>query len=272
MKQDFRIFLDFSRKLYKNRYMLKIMTDRDLKNKYIGSFFGLTWAVINPVAQVVIYGVVFGMFFQSKPDPAYGTDSYMLYLMCGLVPWQFFSETVSLSASLLVTNANLIKKAVDFPSEILPIVTVLSSAISHLIGVLILLVLTILFNGRITPWALVVFAYIFFMIVFTVGLGWILSALSVYLRDLGQVLGLLLMAGFFFTPIFYSSSDVPLNVLWILRLNPMFHVVDGYRLTILAGQPPALDGFIYLSIVSLITFAAGGFFFRRLKPGFAEVL
>ena len=272
MKQDFRIFLDFSRKLYRNRYMLKIMTHRDLKNKYIGSFFGIAWAVINPVAQVVIYGVVFGKFFASKPDPAYGTDSYMLYLMCGLVPWQFFSETISLSAGLLLANSNLIKKAVDFPSEILPIVTVLSSVISHLVGILILLVLAIVFNGSITLWALVVFVYVFIMIFFTVGLGWILSSLSVYLRDLGQVLGLLLMGGFFFTPIFYSSSDVPSNVLWFLKLNPIFYVVDGYRLTILAGKPPALDGLIYLSIVSAVCFAVGGFFFRRLKPGFAEVL
>ncbi|MBI5885209.1 MAG: ABC transporter permease [Deltaproteobacteria bacterium] len=272
MKQDFRIFLDFSRRLWTNRFMLKMMTDRELKAQYVGSLFGLAWAVINPLALMAVYGIVFGYFFKTKPDPSSGTQSYMLYLVCGLIPWQFFAQTVTSCADALTKNSNLIKKAVDFPSEILPVVTVFSSVISHLIGVAVLLILTVIFNGSLSPWTLVIFVYIFFIVVLTVGLGWILSSLSVYLKDLKQVLGLVIMAGFFFTPIFYPASRIPAAVLWIFKLNPMFHVVEGYRLTMLAGRPPVVNGLIYLAVVSVVTFAMGGIFFRRLKPGFAEVL
>lgn len=272
MKQDFLIFLDFSRRLWINRFMLKMMTDRELKATYLGSFFGLAWGVINPLALMAVYGIVFGYFFKTKPDPSSGTDSYMLFLMCGLVPWQFFTQTVSSCADVLTKNSNLIKKAVGFPSEILPVVTVFSQVISHLIGVAVLIFLTIGLNGRLSPWVFFIFVYIFFVVMLTIGLGWILSSLSIYLKDLKQVVGLILMAGFFFTPIFYPTSNIPASVQWILKLNPMFHMVEGYRLTILAGRPPVINGLIYLAAVSAVTFAIGGIFFRRLKPGFAEVL
>ncbi|MBI5561774.1 MAG: ABC transporter permease [Deltaproteobacteria bacterium] len=272
MKQDFLIFLDFTKKLWKNRYMLKMMTERELKATYVGSLFGFAWAVINPIGLVAIYGTVFGHFFKSKPDPAYGTESYLLFLMCGMVPWQFFAQTINGSIGSVAKNATLVKKAVGFPSEILPVVTVLSHVISHLIGVTILFFLTIAFDGGVSPWALVIFVYIFFMVIFSVGIGWILSSLSVYLRDLNQVIGLALMAWFFFTPIFYPAARLSPGALRILRWNPVFHVVDGYRLTMLAGKPPDLAGLAYLGAAAVVTFAAGGILFRRLKPGFAEVL
>jgi len=228
--------------------------------------------VINPLALMAIYGVVFGYFFRTKPDPSSGTHSYMLYLVCGLVPWQFFTQSVTSSAGALSNNSNLIKKAVGFPSEILPIVSILSFVISHIISVGVLILLTIIVNGRLSPWAFFLPVYAFFGVILTIGIGWMLSSLSIYLRDLKQVIGLALMGGFFFTPIVYPVSRIPGRVLWILRLNPMFHMVDGYRRLILAGIPPDIKGLIYFGVSSMVFFALGGIFFRRLKAGFAEVL
>lgn len=272
MKQNLYIFIDFLKKLYRNRYMVKTMAIRDLKARYVGSLFGFLWAVINPLSQVAIYGIVFGVFFKSKPDPIYGTDSFLLYLLCGLIPWQFFAETVGASSGVILSNSNLVKKSVGFPSEILSIITVTTGIINHLIGVALLLLITVLFTAKLTLLTPLIFLYLFFISIFAVGVGWILSSVNVYIRDVQQIVGVALMGLFFFTPVFYSPAIVPAKALMILKLNPMYHMVEGYRLAVLAGKALPIGDIAYLAVVSCVTFAIGGVFFRRLKPGFAEVL
>lgn len=272
MFQNILIFFDFIKKLYRSRYMIGMLALRELKTTYIGSLFGFLWAVFNPVFLVAVYGIVFGIFFKSTPDPAYGTDSFLLFLLCGIVPWQFFSQSVSSSTNVILSNRNLIKKAAGFPSEILPVTTVLSNIIGHLIGVSLLLVLIMVFGGGLSPALALIFVYMFFISVFAVGLGWILSSANVFLRDIQQAVGLLLMGWFFLTPVIYSGSMVPGPFSVVLKLNPMYHMVEGYRFALLAGKAlPAMD-FLYMAAVSVVTFGIGGVFFRKLKPWFAEVL
>jgi len=271
MMKNLFIFFDFIKKLIRSRSMIRTMAVRELKARYIGSLFGVFWAVLNPVAEVVIYGMVFGVFFKSKPDPIYGTDSYMLVLLCGLIPWQFFSQAVMSSSGSIVSNSNIVKKAVGFPSEILPIVTVISNMINHFVSLGILLVIVVFF-GKVSVYMFMVGFYLFFAAVFSIGLGWILSSLSVFLRDVQQVVGLVMMALFFLSPVFYSPSVFPKPMLMFLRLNPMFHVVQGYKLALLAGTIIPAGDFIYLAASSFVTFGIGGLFFKKLKPAFAEVL
>jgi len=266
------IFIDFIKKLYQNRNLVKSMSLRELKALYVGSFFGFLWAVINPLAQVAIFGIIFGVFFKSKPDPIYGTDSFFIYLICGLIPWQFFAQTLSLSTNTLTSNVNLIRRAAGFPSEILPIISVTSNIITHLIGVALLLLILVLFGVKLTLYMLLIFVYLFFIAVFAVGIGWILSSLNVYLRDVQQVVGLITLGWFFFTPIFYSPSIVPESILPVFKLNPMYHFVFGYRYALLAGKMLPWQDFVYLAGISFLTFGLGGIIFRKLKPSFAEVL
>lgn len=251
--------------------MLKAMTMRDLKTAYIGSAFGFSWAVLNPLAQVALYGIVFGVFFKSMPDPVYRTDSFFLFLICGILPWQFFAQAVNASVPVITANRNLVKKAVGFPSELLPIVTVAGNIVSHLIAMA-LLIIFLVFTGNLTPYALLTFVYLFFAVIFAVGLGWMLSSVQVFLRDVQQLMSVVMMVWLFLTPIFYSASIVPPRYLFVLKLNPMYEVVEGYRLALLGGTmlPPA--DFAYLAITSVATLAVGGVFFRKLKPWFAEVL
>lgn len=272
MKNNLLIFIDFLKKLYQTRYMIRSMAVRDMRARYVGSLFGFLWAVVNPLSQVAIYGIVFGVFFKSKPDPIYGTDSYLLYLLCGLIPWQFFGETVGASSGVILSNSNLVKKAVGFPSEILPIITVTTGIINHLIGVGLLLLITILFTAKLTLFTPLILLYLFFISIFAVGIGWILSSVNVYIRDVQQIVGVALMGLFFFTPIFYSPSIVPGMALTVLKLNPMYHMVEGYRLALLAGKSLPIGDIAYLAVVSCLTFGVGGIFFRKLKPEFAEVL
>lgn len=273
MKDSFiTVPADFLKRLYKSRYMLRMMALRELKASYVGSLFGLLWAVLNPLFQLAIYGIVFGVFFKSKPDPVYGTDNYFLFLLCGLVPWQFFTQAVNSTTASVTANFNLVKKAVGFPSEILPIVSVISAVISHLISLGLLVVIILIFTAKIPATALLIIAYLLLTALFAVGLGWMLSSVNVFLKDVQQVLGLVLMGWFFFTPVFYSPGVIPAWLLPVLKLNPVYHLVEGYRLALLAGRALPLGDFIYLAAISVITFGLGGVFFRRLKPWFAEVL
>ena len=272
MKQNFLIFLDFMKKLfYRDRSTIWTMVVRDLRAQYVGSVFGVFWALIEPLSQVAIFGIFFGVFLKVKPDPIYRTDSYFVYLLCGLIPWQFFASAVNSSSMVLVSNSNLVKKAVGFPSEILPIINILSSNISHLIAMGLLFVIVI-FSAGVSAYMPLFIIYMFFMILFAVGLGWIVSSINVYLKDVRQVIGIIMMAWMYFTPLFYSPNIIPATLLPIFKLNPMYHVVFGYRYAILAGRMLPLGDFLYLAFVSLFTFAIGGIFFRKLKPGFAEVL
>jgi len=266
------IFLEFLNNLYKDREMIMTMAIRELKVRYVGSLFGFFWAVISPLSQVAIYGIVFGLFFQAKANPVYGTDSFFLYLICGLIPWQFFSESVSISANTVISNRNLITKAAGFPSEVLSIITVISQIINHLIALVLLVVVILLFGIPITPMILLLLPYLLLAIIFTIGISWIVSALNVYMRDVQQIMSLILTAWFFFTPIFYSTAIIPPKLLPLLKLNPLYNFVEGYRYILLAGKMPPWENFMYFFIISVVTFGIGGLVFRRLKPGFAEIL
>ncbi len=266
------IFVDFTKKLFvRDRSTIWTMVERDLKAQYVGSSFGFLWTVIEPLSQVLIFGLVFGFLLKTKPDPSSGTDSYFLYLVSGMMPWQFFSQSVGLSTGAIVGNSNLVKKAVGFPSEILPIIKVLTNVVSHLIAMVLLLVTIGIIMG-LTPYAPLFLLYMFLIVVFSIGLGWIVSSMNVYLRDVQKVVNVFIMAWMFLTPLFYSPEVVPKGLLPIYRLNPMYQAITGYRDAILAGRMLPAGGFLYLVGISFLTFAVGGVLFRKLKPGFAEVL
>jgi ABC-type polysaccharide/polyol phosphate export permease len=266
------IFVEFMRNLYKDRHMVMTMAVRELKVRYIGSSFGLLWAVINPLTQVAIYGIIFGIFFRAQPNPAYGTHSYFLYLICGLIPWQFFSQAVNSSTGVILSNRNLIMKAAGFPSEVLPIISIISQIMSHLIALAVLLAILVIFKVGLSVYILTIPIYLLFLTIFTVGLSWIISSINVYMRDVQHIVGLIMTAWFFFTPIFYSTTIIPPKILPLIKLNPIYHVIDGYRYALLAGEFPPLGNFLYLAFISLLIFGLGGIVFRKLKPGFAEIL
>lgn len=265
-------FKEFIKNLYKDRQMIMTMAVRELRVRYIGSSFGLLWAVINPLTQVAIYGIIFGVFFNVKPNPVYGTDSYFLYLICGLIPWQFFSQSINTSTGVILSNRNLVMKAAGFPSEVLPIVSIISQIMSHLIALFVLLIILIFFKVGLSLYILLIPVYIVFLTLFMVGLSWIFSSINVYMRDMQHIVGLIMTAWFFFTPIFYSTEIIPEKIRPILMLNPMNPFIDAYRYILLAGELPPMGNFIYLVILSIIFFGLGGMVFRKLKPGFAEVI
>lgn len=250
------------KKLAANRNLLKNLVIRDLKHRYVGSVAGFFWSVIHPVVLLVSYTFVFSVIFKQSLGP--------LFLLCGLLPWLLFADTVIRNCSVITDNTPLITKTV-IPAEILPISITLSNLVHHLIGMGILLVAMIVFDGLHFS-ALWILLYMPMLLLLAQGLGWIAAGLHVFLRDTIQVLQILMFLWFWFTPVIYSADLVPENLRFLIHLNPMAVIVTGYRNSLLhLNQPSALEVLVVLG-VSLGVFLLGGLLFRQAKPAFADVL
>src|SRR5678815_5558588 len=189
----------FCRKLSANRNLIKNLVLRDLKHRYVGSIGGFLWSVIHPIVLLVCYTFIFGVLFPSRTDA--GTDSFAIFLLCGLLPWILFSDTIIRNCSVISDNAPLITKTV-VPAEILPISITISNLIHHLIGLGILLfVLTVFYTVHVSAlWTLL---YMFMLLLLAQGLGWIVAGLHVFVRDTIQAIQIVMLFWFYFTPILY---------------------------------------------------------------------
>lgn len=265
------ILCNFLQKIYVQRDLIRNFVVRDLKTRYVGSFMGLFWSVIHPIVLLVSYTFVFLFIFGIRPKPDTGTDNFVLFLFCSILPWLFFQDALQRSSTILIDNANLVTKTL-FPSEILPLVVLLSGLVNHLIGFAILLCIIFFTIGKISIFILMVPVYLFFLMLFALGLSWFVASLNVFVRDVSQVLSVILTFWFWFTPIFYSLDQFPKNLLFLIRYNPMAHIVVGYRDCLLRMRMPDLRVLAVLALASLVVFAAGGLFFRNTKREFVDVL
>jgi ABC-type polysaccharide/polyol phosphate export permease len=247
------------------------MVIRDLKNRYVGSLLGIFWSVIHPLTQFVLYYFIFAVVFKIRLGPEYGGTNFALWLIAGLLPWMFFSETVTKGASAVVEQSNLIKKMV-FPSEIFPIVSLMAAMVSHLIGTAILIFFLLLSGYGLSSQILLVFPYMLIAIVFALGITWFVSSVNVFLRDVGQVIGVIVNIWFYLTPIVYPGASIPGKLQWLFRLNPMTHVVEGYRMALLGKIGIDVTSLLYILLVTVAILVIGALTFRRLKPIFADVL
>jgi ABC-type polysaccharide/polyol phosphate export permease len=265
------IFSNFFQKIYVQRSLIRNFVVRDLKARYIGSFMGLFWSVIHPIVLLVSYTFVFQIIFGQKPKPETGTDSYALFLFCSILPWLFFQDTLQRSSTVLIDNANLITKTL-FPSEILPLAVALAALVNHLIGFAILLGIIFFTIGKVSVFILLIPIYFFLLMLFALGISWFVSSLNVFVRDVAQVLTVILTFWFWFTPIFYTIDRFPRTLLFLVRCNPMAHVVLGYRDCLLRMRMPDLRILAIFAAVSVAVFIAGGLFFRKTKREFVDIL
>ncbi len=214
---------------------------------------------------------MFKVCLKMEVPPGEVTQSYTLWLFCGYLPWMLFQETVSRSSTSILENSNLITKTV-FPAEIIPVSIFLSSLLNHLIAVALLLVATLSIAGNISAMALTLPLYVLLVGLFSIGIGWILAALQVYLRDTAQVVMVVLTLWFWVTPIFITEAQIPANLRFIVHANPLAYMVRAYRERLLSYRTPDPAELGILAAYALATFVIGGLFFRHLKRGFADVL
>jgi lipopolysaccharide transport system permease protein len=264
------ITANFLQKLQLQRTLLRNLVIRDLRNRYVGSLMGVFWSVIHPVALLLTYAFVLEGILKLRPWKQAGTDSFAIVIFSGILPWLLFQDTVLRSSMAVLDHANLVKKT-KFPVEIVPLSIFLANLLSHIIGLAILLLVLAWFHG-LTLWVLVIPIFWVFLLLFSVGLGWIVGVLQVFLRDTTQILGVLMTLWFWFTPIFYSAEMVPEWLKPWVRLNPMASVITGYHHCLLRGGPPEAISLLFLGIISIGVFILGGVIFRVAKREFVDVL
>lgn len=265
------LFFNFLRRIIQNRYMIRRLVVRDIRSRYVGSFLGVFWSVLHPLFQLLVYYFVFSVILRVKLGPEYKGTHFAIWLIVGLIPWMLFSEVVVRAPGAVLEQADLIKKMV-FPSEILPLSHLATALVNHFIVLGITIVFIAGFDVGLSFKMALIIPYLTGVSVFAMGLSWVLSGLNVFLRDIGQVIGVLTNIWFYFTPVIYPMSLIPKQYQALFRLNPMLHAVEGYRMALLGQTAPSSSGIIYLLIVGCCFFVIGGMVFKKLKPAFADVL
>jgi len=244
---------------------------RDIRARYVTSVMGLSWAIIQPFTLLLLYTFVFSYVLKIRLGGSATAGSFATYLFCGMLPWMAFAEGVTRSSSVILDHSHLIKKVV-FPSDILPAYVVLSALAIELVGLAIFLPAIGLFGSGLAWPALLLPVIILCQFLFTLGLGWLLASLTVFLRDVGQLLGLAMTLWLFLTPIFYPDEMVPAQFRWLLELNPLYYIVESYRDLLLEHRLPDLRRLLVLAGLSAASFLFGHWFFRRSRRAFVDVL
>jgi ABC-type polysaccharide/polyol phosphate export permease len=259
----------FLRNLVERRSLLFQLVRRDFEQRFIGSAIGWVWGVIHPLVLLLSWTYIFEMVLK-QPPPA-GVKHYSLFIFAGMLPWMLFSDTVNRSASSLLEQANLITKTV-FPSEIVPVSVFLSSLVSHLLALTLMVCAALAFNRQLSPFLLLLPFYMLLIGLFSIGIGWFVSSLQVFLRDTAQIVTVLLTFWFWLTPILVSEEQTPKWAHFLLVANPMFYGVRAYRDLLLSSRLPNPVDAAALAGSAILVFLLGGFFFRYMKRGFADVL
>ncbi len=266
-----RNFLNFLLTVYQNNYMIRSIVSRDIKARYVGSFLGIFWSFLHPLTQLLIYYFIFSVILKIKLGAEYDGTEFAIWLVAGLLPWMFFADVVTRAPNVVLEQSTLIRKTV-FPSEILPLTHLVAAIINHLIGMVIFVIFLQLFGYGISLKILFILPFFLATCIFALGISWLLSALNVFMRDIGQIIGVFVNIWFFLTPIIYPRHLIPDSFQKLYGLNPMLHTVEAYRVGLLGKTDLYLEEVSYLLLLGLFTFVVGGLIFRKLKPAFADVL
>ncbi len=261
----------FLRNLVERRTLIFQLVRRDFEKRFVGSAAGWIWGVVHPLVLLLSWTFVFDWCLNVRLPRGEVTENYTLYLFSGFLPWLLFQETVQRSAASLLEHSNLIKKTV-FPSEVVPLTIFLSSLINHLIGLVLVVGAIAIWLNHFSVMILLLPLYMFLLGLFSLGIGWIVAALNVYVRDTAQVVLVVLTLWFWTTPIFISESQYPPPLRFLIAINPLAYVVGAYRDRLLSYRLPDLAELAVVAAYAVVTFVVGGLFFRYLKRGFADVL
>ncbi|MBK2267760.1 ABC transporter permease [Francisella philomiragia] len=267
----FKEFYRFIRHLINNNRLILILSYNDFKEAYLGSYLGIVWAVIRPVVFILVIWLVFT--YGIRPGGAGGSSSIILFLLTGMIPWFFFSDAFSKSSEVLIAKSFLVTK-VSFSVNILPIVSIMSCFIIHMILIFILFLAFTLAGHYPSIYWLQLPYYLLCSLLLLLGLGWLASALRVFVKDTSEVVALITQFGFWFTPVFWSPQQIPERYRFLIDLNPMAYVIQGFRNTFIEKvwfwQQP-VQTIVFMIMVFCIVFF-GAIVFKRLAPHFGDVL
>ncbi len=257
--------MDIFKRLYNYRELLKTNIKKEIRGKYKGAWLGVLWSYLNPLLMLIVYSIVFSKIMRID------IPNYTMFLFTALIPWTFFTQTVSQGSFSVVANGNILKK-VFFPREIIPISVVTSNLINFLISCIIM-TFFIIVTGLGLTWCAVLFPVVLLaQYLLLLGITLITSALTVYVRDLEHIITVLLTMLFYGTPIVYSIEMVPESMKWLIYANPMTSIINAYRDILFYKQMPDLFNLVLIIGISLFLLFIGLGVFRKLQKGFAEEL
>lgn len=271
--------MSYLSELTRTRELLYNLVAREVKGQYRRTVFGQLWSLINPIATMIVYSIVFGFIFRARPaagDPS-GLDTYPLWLMCGLLAWTFFTRVVSGGLGSVVSNAGLIKK-VYFPRMHLPLAVTASTGFTWMIELGVLILALHLFGGFPLPWIPLLVVFMVLLAAFATGIAMLLAILNVHFRDTRHFVAILLQMWMYLTPIIYPIQlveNATQNHPWMLvvyRLNPMEHFVMVFRNLLYDNRLPELVDVLWCVGAAGIALAVGYTVFSRAERRLAELL
>lgn len=267
-----KLFISFLRTVYKNRRTILVMARDDFRKQYLGSWLGFFWAIAQPGIYILAVWFIFSFGFRSGGGK--GSDiPFVLYLVSGFIVWSFFSGGLSACVTSVESYSYLVKKMI-FAVSVLPVVKVLSTFYIHLILLFLYFILFFSKGFFFTIYSLQIFYYIFAAFVLLIGLGWLSSSLNIFVKDVSQIIGVITKIGFWFTPVFWKIDRFSPKAQFILKLNPAYYLVNGYRdalfYKVWFWERPTLT--LYYWAFTLFFFILGAIVFKRLRPHFGDVL
>lgn len=256
--------------------LLRTLVRRDLEARYKGSVLGNLWPLLNQLSQLLIYTYVFSIVLQVKLSlKGVEADSSLvfgLWLFAGLVPWIAFTGGLLGASTSVIAQPNLVKKVV-FPLGLLPLVPILTSFVESMFGLILLIIFTAFLSGSLHPTLALLPLVWLPQLLLTAGLGYLLAGFTTFLRDIPQIVGVIINLWFYLTPIVYPTSVIPEGIRpWVFRLNPLAAIAEVYREVVLTGQISHWREWLILMVVSGLIFKLGLSAYQRLRPGFADVL
>ncbi|MBL6598167.1 MAG: ABC transporter permease [Alphaproteobacteria bacterium] len=260
--------------IWRDPLLLIRMVGREVAAKYTGSLAGLFWAVLTPLLMLAVFTFVFGTMFAPKAvkiDSATDLTAFAKFLFAGLVLHGFLAEVITRTPNVVLGNPNLVKKFV-LPTELLPLAAVISAATTTAIGLLVLLVVHAATLGALPLTAVLAPLVLLPFLVLMAGIAWFLSAIGVFLRDIGHVTGLMATVLLFLGPVFYKIDTLPDNIRAVVYLNPLTVPIQGLRRVLLDGMPPDWSALGIYTVVAFVTAWIGFYIFARCKRVFADVI
>jgi lipopolysaccharide transport system permease protein len=259
--------------LWRNRQLIVQMSKREVVGRYKGSAMGLAWSFFNPLLMLAIYTFVFSVVFKARWGTG-GEESkadFAILLFVGMIVHGLFAECVNRAPGLILSNVNYVKKVV-FPLEILPWVAFGSALFHTAISLVVLLVVQLSLSQQL-PWTVILFPFILVPLVcITMGFAWFLAALGVYVRDIGQITGMVTTVLMFLSPVFYPISALPIQYQSWLQLNPLTFIIEEGRKTLIFGQLPDVSHWAVMFAAGILTAWMGFAWFQKTRRGFADVL
>ncbi len=258
--------------LWRHRYLVWQMTRREVVGRYRGSVLGVVWSFVLPLVMLAIYTFVFSFIFRARWTPeSDSSGDFALFLFAGLVMHSMVADCVSRAPTLIVANPSYVKRVV-FPLEVLPWVTMGAALIHTAISFAVLLLASLLVRGHL-PWtALYLPIVIAPLVVLTVGAAWFLASVGTFVRDVGQIVGILTTILLFLSPIFYPASVLPKEIRPLLFLNPLTFIIEQVRDVALVGNQPAWARLFMYAVVSVVVARLGFMWFEKTRKGFSDVL